>query len=258
MSLAAPCLSSPYISLTSPLTARSLASIRTALQNAVKSNPASELRDFPEPNAAVLIPLANVDGRPGVLFEVRGQLRMHAGEVSFPGGRVDNQDESYASAALREAHEEINVLPGQVEILGEVGPAQRSLGGLRVWPYVGFIHKDEQARRLVGNPSSIDDLDAPLPSLAMSSLSASAPEVAHIFHLELSELVQPTRLRMYQFRQRTPYWAVDITDKVEGGVTWAGRTSMDEVGGGRDGRLEVWGLTGWYVNLLMRALEVFQ
>jgi len=144
---------------------------------------------------------------------------------------------------------------GQVEILGEIGPPELSLKGMRVWPYVGFIHKDEHAYE----HSRSEDADSPLPSLPMSSLIASAPEVAHVFALPLAALVKPTRLQHHLFRGEEPYWAIDVSDLA--GVAreaWAGETPVDEVGGGRGGRLEVWGLTGWYMGLLMRALDVFR
>lgn len=46
-----------------------------------------------------------------------------------------------------------------------------------------------------------------------------------------------------------------MSDLVE--VTWAGEVA-DEIGGGRDGKLEVWGLTGWYLGLLMQALGMLK
>jgi 8-oxo-dGTP pyrophosphatase MutT (NUDIX family) len=45
-------------------------------------------------------------------------------------------DKTFLEAALRETREEVGILPGQVEILGQVGPPQLSFSGLRVWPYV--------------------------------------------------------------------------------------------------------------------------
>ena len=100
----------------------------------------------------------------------------------------------------------------------------------------------------------------------MASLCPAEPEVAHVFHLPLSDLASPFRLRAHQFRGEAPYLAVNVTDIVsstasasgsQATIKWAPETEVDEVGGGRQGRLEVWGLTGWYVNLLMRALEVY-
>lgn len=45
-------------------------------------------------------------------------------------------DKTFLAAALRETQEEVGIVPDQVEILGQLGPPQLSLGGLRVWPYV--------------------------------------------------------------------------------------------------------------------------
>ena len=118
------------------------------------------------------------------------------------------------------------------------------------------MHKDPYNR-----PREDDtDLDKPIPSLPLSSLTPSEPEVAKIFHLPLEELVQPARLRLHQFRGWAPYWAVDVSDIAGGdsGVDWTAETSLDEVGGGREGKLEVWGLTGWYTNLFMRAIGVLR
>jgi hypothetical protein len=94
----------------------------------------------------------------------------------------------------------------------------------------------------------------------MSSLRPSLPEVPFAFHLPLSETVEQQRLRAHLFRDQDPYWTIDVTDKVSGvpNLTWASATGIDEVGGSdRPGKLEVWGLTGWYVNVLMQWLEVY-
>jgi hypothetical protein len=60
------------------------------------------------------------------------------------------------------------------------------------------------------------------------------------------------------FRSVNPYWAIDVSDIAEG-FDWMSDTSgKPELGGGREGSLEVWGLTGWYMSLLMRILRVYQ
>jgi hypothetical protein len=118
----------------------------------------------------------------------------------------------------------------------------------------------------VGN----DDLDVPLSSLDLSSLELSKNEVAHAFHLPLSDLLSATRLHEYMFRGGAPYFAVDVSDIItkhvsgevvssDGPITWAHDPDQrDEIGGGKEGRLEVWGLTGWYMNVLMRTLGLYR
>ncbi|KAF9642681.1 hypothetical protein BDM02DRAFT_1974827 [Thelephora ganbajun] len=233
------------VSLTSPFTRGSLRTIKDALSVAYTTKyPISPT----ETHAAVLIPLCNLNDNPGLLLEVRGKLRAHSGEVSFPGGKVDPTDESVLHAALREAEEEVGIDADKIEILGRLGPPTRSLSGLRVWPYVAFLHE-----KPYGSTSDIDDT-SPLPSPPLSSLTLSQVEVAAVFHLPLNRLTDSRYLREHQFRGSTSYWACDATDLVAPGIEWSNACANleDEVGVGFDGRLEIWGLTGWYLNLFMK------
>ncbi|KAH9933289.1 NUDIX hydrolase domain-like protein [Fomitopsis serialis] len=252
------------VSLTSPFTRQSLNAIRSLLANTLEG---SDIPVAEESHAAVLIPLCNVDNKPGLLLEVRGKLRTHSGEVSFPGGKVDKTDASPLAAALRESQEELGIHPQQVEILGRIGPAETSLSGLRVWPYVGFVHPARQVDAY-SEQADAPEVDVPLPSLALSSLRLSPAEVAHAFHLPMSALVSPPRLHTYLFRAERPYFAVSVADLVAGPhavhsgpdptPSWINDPQQrDEIGGGREGRLEVWGLTGWYLSELMRCLGVY-
>ncbi|KAF8582715.1 hypothetical protein K439DRAFT_1303008, partial [Ramaria rubella] len=245
---------SPHLSLHKPLTAGGISAIRLMLANA-SSDPL--LRDsgsdvpFVSKCAAVLIPLCNVDGKPGILLEVRGKLRMHGGEVSFPGGKVDETDDSPAAAALRETWEELGILPAQTELLGEVGPfITQYSSGMTVIPYVGFVSPLGPGHLHAGCHSS------PLPSLDLASLTLSKTEVAEVFHLPFSDMLDPTRLRPHLFREMQPYWTIDVSDKVNVDQSQTKETA-GEIGDRRENRLEVWGLTGWYLSLLMRALEVW-
>jgi len=242
--------STSIISLTSPFTRNSLRTLQSAI---IAHATTSKTPVIPgEVNAAVLVPLCNVDGVPGVLLELRGgKLRSHAGEVSFPGGRVDPADASFLAAALRETQEEVGLDIEQIDILGQFGPPERSLMGIRVWPYVGFVYPRGS------HGTDTESLDDPLPSISLSSLTISQAEVATVFHLPLSALTSPARIRPDMFRAASPYWAIDVSDLVQGFEGVNDPVEHPEVGGGKDGRLEVWGLTGWYMSLLMRILKVY-
>jgi 8-oxo-dGTP pyrophosphatase MutT (NUDIX family) len=91
--------------------------------------------------AAVLLPLYGwPNDEPGLVFtERRADLRRHAGEISFPGGRLDPEDADLSATALREAEEEIGLDPSIVE-LGEKLPATNTfVTNYRIHPFVGLI-----------------------------------------------------------------------------------------------------------------------
>jgi 8-oxo-dGTP pyrophosphatase MutT (NUDIX family) len=74
------------------------------------------------------------------VFTERGSdLRRHAGEISFPGGRQDSPDEDLRETALREAEEEIGLAPADVELVGALPPVGTFVTGYRVHPFVGAI-----------------------------------------------------------------------------------------------------------------------
>jgi 8-oxo-dGTP pyrophosphatase MutT (NUDIX family) len=92
--------------------------------------------------AAVLVPLflAPTDGEPhAVLTRRRGDLRRHAGEISFPGGRRDPEDADMQETALREAEEEVGLPRGQVRLLGELPAVSTFVTNYVIHPYVGEI-----------------------------------------------------------------------------------------------------------------------
>jgi 8-oxo-dGTP pyrophosphatase MutT (NUDIX family) len=110
----------------------------------------------PPVDAAVLLPLYGWPDEPGLVFtERRADLRRHAGEISFPGGRRDDGDADLAATALREAHEEIGLEPDAVE-LGEELPATKTfVTGYRIHPFVGRI-PDPGELDLRPNPDEVE------------------------------------------------------------------------------------------------------
>jgi len=93
--------------------------------------------------AAVLVPLFGWPERPGLVFtERRRDLRRHAGEISFPGGRRDHATETLLETALREAHEEIALDPAAVEVVGALPPIGTFVTSFKVHPFVGLIEPE--------------------------------------------------------------------------------------------------------------------
>jgi 8-oxo-dGTP pyrophosphatase MutT (NUDIX family) len=92
--------------------------------------------------AAVLVPLF-IAGRAQephlVLTRRRSDLRSHAGEISFPGGRRDPEDADLLTTALREAEEEIGLAREQVALLGELPQTSTFVTGYVIHPFVGTI-----------------------------------------------------------------------------------------------------------------------
>ena len=118
---------------------------------------------------------------PGVLLTKRtAHLNAHAGQVSFPGGRIDPGDPSPEAAALREAQEEIGLDPVQVELLGRLGD-HVTITGYRITPVVGLL------------PAGV--------GLDGLHLALSPAEVEAVFVLPLSVLLDPAAPR----RQRVEW-----------------------------------------------------
>jgi 8-oxo-dGTP pyrophosphatase MutT (NUDIX family) len=91
-------------------------------------------------DAAVLVPLYLDSGDlHGVFTKRRDDLRRHAGEISFPGGRQDFPDEDLRVTALREAEEEIGLQRADVELVGALPPVGTFVTGYRIHPFVGVI-----------------------------------------------------------------------------------------------------------------------
>lgn len=89
--------------------------------------------------AAVLVPLFEHAGEAYVLLtRRRGDLRRHAGQVSFPGGRIEPGEEPL-HAALRESHEEVGLDPARVEVFGCLDETLVLATGFRLTPWVGRV-----------------------------------------------------------------------------------------------------------------------
>lgn len=92
--------------------------------------------------AAVLIPIIVRGNEVSVLLTRRShQLRHHPGQICFPGGRRDAEDESLAATALRETHEELGIPAACIQLLGQL-PEHITVSHYRVVPYLGLLQAD--------------------------------------------------------------------------------------------------------------------
>lgn len=109
-------------------------------------------------DAAVLAPLFRDDGEDWLLFTKRQpDLKAHAGEICFPGGAREGGEDALA-CALREAEEEVGLLPDTVDVLGRL-PERLSIAGYLVHPFVARIAEHRSLRL---DPTEVDKV-IPIP-----------------------------------------------------------------------------------------------
>ena len=149
--------------------------------------------------AAVLVPIVNRPDGLMVMLTLRSAgLPEHAGQISFPGGRVEEEDVSVAHAALREASEEVGLLAERVTILGELA-AYETVTGYRVTPVVGWVEPPFELR--------LDPI-----------------EVADVFEAPLAFLLDRQNRRRH-FRMfgetRVEFWAIPYGERYIWGATAA-------------------------------------
>jgi 8-oxo-dGTP pyrophosphatase MutT (NUDIX family) len=150
--------------------------------------------------AAVLVPLIHRSGRVQVLFTQRtAHLDDHAGQISFPGGRVEASDASREETALREMEEEIGLVSASVAVLGRL-PEYEIPSGFRITPVVGWI-------------------ETPF------ALNPDPFEVAAVFEAPLEHFLDAARYQRRQFRFRgrhRHYLAIPF----EGRYIWGATAGM--------------------------------
>jgi 8-oxo-dGTP pyrophosphatase MutT (NUDIX family) len=125
---------------------------------------AAELDAPGRTDAAVLVPLYLDSGDLHAVFtKRRDDLRRHAGEISFPGGRQDFPDEDLRLTALREAEEEIGLPSDAVELVGALPPTGTFVTSYKIHPFVGVI---EPGHAWTPQPAEVEEvLELSLPDL---------------------------------------------------------------------------------------------
>ena len=150
----------------------------------VKKEPA--LANRPPKAAAVLVPIV-MRGPQGsdphlLLTQRTHHLSSHAGQIAFPGGKVDDEDASIEHTALREAEEEVGLAPSFVEVLGTL-PSYVTGTSFHITPVVGLVSPDHV---ITPNPH----------------------EVHAVFEVPLTYLMNPINHRYHQWHRDgiTRYW----------------------------------------------------
>jgi 8-oxo-dGTP pyrophosphatase MutT (NUDIX family) len=151
-------------------------------------------------NSAVLAAVWEEDGEARILLTRRTTwLRSHSGQVAFPGGRVE-PGESLVDAALREAAEEVGIVPADVEIVGRLSRMHTISSGAGIYPFVGV---------LPGRPA----------------IDANPDEVARVFDVPVAELMDEG-----VFHEEI--WGIADTERpisffeVEGETVWGATARM--------------------------------
>lgn len=179
------------------------------LNPSARAGGSATIKPYQGRKAAVLVPIVERESGLHVILTKRGdQLPTHAGQVSFPGGKIDSTDPSAKSAALREAKEEINLTPELVKIMGRLDTYETSTG-FHITPFVGFIER--------GN--------------AMK-LQAEPGEVAEIFEVPLAFLLDQRNHQIHSkeyLGQERHYYAMPYGDYYIWGATAAMLVNLSEV-----------------------------
>ncbi len=140
-----------------PPASATVAPVPPAMAAAAGSDDALDLVQGPPAPAAVLAAFV-LGPRPGVLLTKRtAHLSTHAGQVAFPGGRIDASDASAEAAALREAQEEIGLDPARAEIIGRLGDYLTGTG-YRITPVIAALlgAHDLPGLRLIPSPHEVE------------------------------------------------------------------------------------------------------
>jgi len=146
--------------------------------------------------AAVLAPLI-LDGEASILFtRRRHDLDRHPGEVSFPGGFIEDEDGGDLRAtALRETFEEVGIPPGSVQIIGALPPVHTQVSSTLVVPFVGVLRERPDIR-------------------------VNADEVDEVFQVSIERLLEAERLlELQEDGERFMTHAFDVDDNFIWGAT---------------------------------------
>lgn len=165
---------------------------------------------------AVLIPLIKMDEKWHILYQVRGQAISQPGEVSFPGGRLE-EGEGFQEAAIRETCEELGISCEQIDLLGELDYLVQP--GRIIHSFVGIL-EIEDLRHLTPNPSEVDRLfTVPLDQLLNSepTYHSLAFEIKQGQEFPFDKIPNGAHYRFTDYLRKIPFY--DIEGEVIWGIT---------------------------------------
>ena len=114
--------------------------VKQKLKQALSQRTKSRIVDAGRVSSAVLLPIYKKDGEYHLLFIKRTEtVKVHKGQISFPGGAYEEKDRMLATTALRESTEEIGLAAEVVELLGELDDISTIGTGYIISPFVAFI-----------------------------------------------------------------------------------------------------------------------
>ncbi len=115
--------------------------------------------DNMKPSAVLCLILGELEAPSILLTKRASNLKEHAGQMSFPGGKLDSQDKTIMDTALREAREEIGLISSEVDIIGFLSPVGTATG-FHITPVVGYLSKTplQAMRQLVRNPAEVEEI----------------------------------------------------------------------------------------------------
>lgn len=118
--------------------------------------------------AAVLVPIVPTPDGPHVVVIRRTTRGKHAGQHAFPGGRPEEGDTDLAATALREAYEEVGIVPDDVTIVAALPVVETNVTNFAIRAYVGLLDRHPD---LVANPDEVDEIiEVPLAALMADGL----------------------------------------------------------------------------------------
>ncbi len=156
-----------------------------------------KLSTKPPVAAAVLIALVCHDDGYKILYTKRSNnLRSHSGQIAFPGGKIDASDKDAASAAVREANEEVAMRPQDVDVLGYL-PTMFTGTNYLITPVVAVV---DPSQPFIANPAEVDEVfQVPLSFLSQDKVYQS--------------------IKVWHANKHQPTWKIDYYGKVIWGIT---------------------------------------